>query len=373
MVVTFLILCIGYVLSTLQQNTVGSGDRVSEVVSTSTVRTVFSEASILSSQGDYAKAADILRPLLSKNLDDAQGFILRYTLATNDFMTGDEQARINAVALLKEQFTSPSISTENKVLLISRLLLFDKRNVKNDSVYDAIFAGEPFSHLKVPGDHTASIVALAGYSNTLAPSSDTYFNIAQILIGQCALRDKATNAHGALQETDITTIEKNIALMEANTDDLTDLPVGAQSVSLQKIILYSLLTHCDPKYLSEAQDLLVEINHEYERGIEDAEVSESNTNRNSIAQNLVIANLFVADALYRVQGDDAWENIENLVTQAVAMVNGNSSLHRGLDAFLQDIRLLEPEEQKKTYPSYFIFVERIPVFRIFLEEKGFIF
>jgi hypothetical protein len=111
--------------------------------------------------GDFNGAIQLAEPLLQT--DDAETRkAAQATLALSSFSSGDREARIAAVRLMKDKFASANTDLE-RALALNALLAYILTG-EDAYVLDEVFAGEPYASLRVEGDMPTSLRKLAEFS-----------------------------------------------------------------------------------------------------------------------------------------------------------------------------------------------------------------
>ncbi len=332
------------------------------------------EALTLMEAGQFAEAALKAEAVIHSSAG-ADHAVARSIVDSGKFMTGETDARIQAIRLTKETYVRETGNAYNQSLQVNKLLGYINSGFE-PYVFDEVFAGEPFQKFHIEGDIAGSIRALAEHSITLNPTTESLFRLGQWNADR--IRDLygdwgATPEEKEQYANDILRIiaaadeliDSEMATVEGRPFDYTVQP----RFFFWKSYLYGAAARVQPEYLEDAKIALDNLVQSYE-----TTVDASGKPYPVIATRLPYGYFSYAWSLYEVAGERALPDVRENLDALVDIIEANPNIHAG--AYLSAVReaaARSPENQARYYRGYLELAKVSPRFKTFLESYGWTF
>lgn len=323
--------------------------------------------------GNFALAASTSLSVLNASesrYDQDVKFYAASMLALSEFFNGSKEQRIAAIRITKQNIAS-NLAAENPALMADQIniLLGYIRSADERYVFEEVFAGEPFEKFRVKGRELSSIKNLAAYSNSLNPSSEALYRIADYYRAAVFIATTTEAKEWAIGRT-ISTLAQADALypqeLAAAKGSAFDYMVELRRYLWQSYI-YGDLARADSKYLVKSEEMAAQMVNLYETRLD------SNGFKIAvIGARMPDIYINAARYAYVVKGAAASAQIKTNLDALIQEVNEHPSWHKG--GFLALVREMAADgnagRRSASYQQYVALSKIHPPFKALLEANG---
>ncbi len=317
-------------------------------------------------QGAFFESIQLSEPLVLAETP-AMRSAARSTLALSSFASGDEESRINAVRIVKQDFLIVR-SDLDRALAINKLLAYIMTG-EDQYIYDEVFTGEPFASYRVEGDWSGSLRKLAEFSLSFYETPQALQRVAFWYAARLTNYDKKYSLSKGQKEEYIDQILALIARIDgvypgyertlANRSYEYLLPTQH---AFWKTYLYAVVAQSGrPEYLVQSKQALDELVRISEAAV-DAEGNVIPLASISVPE----AEFIYAKAVFLIKKEDGYEEVRYHLGRAVSVTEANPGLQEGTFIAIMRNAALTPERHK-IIPKL---AALDPNFKVFLQKYG---
>lgn len=325
--------------------------------------------------GNFALSASTSRAIVAVSDSSKDANTRSYAnsmLALAEFFSGSKEQRIAAIQLTKQNIASELVSKNPRLQADQiNMLLGYIRSANEQYVFDEVFSGEPFEKFLVKNRPLTSIKNLASYSNSLNPSGEALYRIADYYRSGVFLATTTASKKRAIART-VETLAQADALYPQESAEVKGLPFDYM-VEVRRYLwqsyIYGDLARADATYLAKSEEMADMMANLYE------------TRRDENGFKIAVIGARMADVYinsaryaYAVKGAAASADIKADLDALIKELNDHPSWHRG--GFIALIREMAADgiagRRSSSYQQYVALAKLHPPFKALLEANGWV-